>query len=122
MPTRDHIRGPIRPHHQEARGLAAPGQHGQRIHRGKIAPVQVFQPQHQRPLGGQRLECPGQLPRHPLRGRTEQLAAQRLTLRFLHRGGDLDEPGGGLPAQERDERWPLLPRRASPPRASSSGR
>jgi hypothetical protein len=111
MRARDHIRGPIRAHHQEPRGRAAAGEHGQQIDRRRIAPMQVFEPQDERRLGGQRLERLGQLPPHPLRGSAMAPAAQYVQLGLLDERGHLDEPGGCLPAQERDERSPLRPAR-----------
>ena len=73
--------------------------------------MQVFEPQDERRLGGQRLERLGQLPPHPLRGSAMAPAAQYVQLGPFDERGHLDEPGGCLPAQERDERSPLRPAR-----------
>lgn len=73
--------------------------------------MQVFEPQDERRLGAQRLERLGQLPRHPLRGRTMAPAAKQVPLGLLDERGHLDEPGGRLPVQERNERSPLRPAR-----------
>jgi hypothetical protein len=56
MPAQDDVYRPIRADEQQPRGLPAPGQPGEHVQRGRIAPVQIFQHQEQRALPAQRLD------------------------------------------------------------------
>jgi hypothetical protein len=65
----DGVHRPIRAQHQQPRGFATPGHVGEPLDGRQIAPVQIFQHQHEGALGRQRPDHLGQLPQHPrLRG------------------------------------------------------
>jgi hypothetical protein len=66
MPLAQHVLQAIGAQHQEARWLPTPGEHGQYIQRGVVAPVQVFEYEHQRLHGCQSFEGLGQLAQHAL--------------------------------------------------------
>src|SRR5262249_31237291 len=94
---------PIRPAPSRAAPPLPPCQIGEPVQRGYIAPVQIFEPEHQRPLGRQCFHRLRHLPQHPLPRRALNLPWQALTLRCTEECGHLDQPGGRILAQEYDE-------------------
>jgi hypothetical protein len=64
--AKDHIDGPVRADQQEPRRVAAPGEICHEVQRRVIAPVQVFEHEDQRVLGGDGFDRVGQLPQSAL--------------------------------------------------------
>ncbi len=77
-----------------------PGQPGQQVDGRGIGPVQVLQDQHQRPVGGDRLQHRRRLPQPPL-GRPAQGPALQLgAVGLLDQGRQLGQPGRGQTGQQ----------------------
>ena len=90
------LSGSQRPKHQEASGCPPAGHQRQEIHRRRIAPVQVFEHQHQRHLGGQGIQHFGPFPEHALPRRPLEFVPQLRPVRGREQPGHLRHPGGGL--------------------------
>ena len=99
MPPEQHVHGTIRPQHQQPRRLGPLRQVGEGLDRRVIAPLQVFQEQHQRPVGRQRLQRLGELAQHPGRRHAVQAAVEPLQLRLAHQAGELRQPHRRIPSQ-----------------------
>ena len=104
-----HLTRPIRPEHQETGGGPPAGQQRQQIQRRMIAPVQVFEHQHQRPLGGQGVQHFGPFPQHTLPRRPLEFVVQLRPVRGREQPGHLHQPGGGLLPQQCHQARPLRP-------------
>ena len=109
------------PHHQQPRRLAPSGQQRQRCDRRRVAPVQVFEHQHHRALGGQYLERLGQLPQHARRGGILPLARSRCPCLRRDSAGRCASQVGAYCRRHTTRRSPSGAR-PSRPSASSSGR
>ena len=98
------IGGPEAGHDQQTCRLRATGDERQRGQRRRVAPVQIFQPQHQRSLRGQHLKGLGDLAQHALRG--AQRAGLRLCLRQRRPGQprQLRQPAGRIAGQQLAQR------------------
>ena len=74
MVERRRLGRPARPHEHDPGALRAVREHREEIHRGLVAPVQVFQDQHQRLVGRDRLHQPRELAQHLMRRRVDMPA------------------------------------------------
>ena len=61
-----HVGRPVGSEHEQPRGLAPAGQAGQQVDGGRVAPVQVFQDEHEKLVGAQGVEGVEQLTEHPV--------------------------------------------------------
>ena len=73
-------------HHENSRGLLSSCQGMQKVDGGMVAPVQIFQPQDERRIGGNRLAENAKLTQHPGWSGRKQL-------RVIFRAGGGQEPG-----------------------------
>ena len=87
MRPEHHLHRTIRPQHQQPRRLAPLRQVGEGLDRRVIAPLQVFQDQHQHPVGRQHLQRLGELAQHPGRRQPVQAAWSRSSSVSLTRPG-----------------------------------
>ena len=101
MGTPPHLGGPIRREQEQTRRFPPTRQDGQQVQGGGVAPVQVFEHQHQRLLGGQPLQGLGELPEHPFPRRPASAAPQRLQVSGRDQARHLHQPGRRLLPQER---------------------
>ena len=106
MCTDDGVHGAIGAEQEEARRIGTTRDIRQPRQRRHIAPVEVFQHQHERALGGEDIQGFGQLAQHAglcglTRGPLEALPCGR---RHQHR--HLDEPARGVLPQRRNEPLP----------------
>ena len=69
--------------------------------------MQIFEHQQQRLSGGQQLKGLGQLPQHPLPGRTGNAALQCLQVGSTDQAGHLHQPGRRLLLQQRHHLLPV---------------
>ena len=116
MPPEQHLHRPIRPHHQQPRQLGPLPQVGEGLDRRMVAPLQVFQDQHQRPVGRQHLQRLGEFTQHVGRRRPLQAALEALQFRLAHQAGEVRQPHGRIAPQHGADRVPLGPA-AQPPQA-----
>src|SRR5207249_3682110 len=75
---------------------------GERVYGRGVAPVQVLEHDNERPLASERLECPGELTKHPLAVRARHAARERLRAGGVEESGHLQEPAR-RPALERGD-------------------
>jgi hypothetical protein len=73
MGLHNYIRRPIRPKHEQSRWFYASAHCRQPRHCGRIAPLQVFESQHHRPLCGYDLQGFTEFPQHALLRRSRDL-------------------------------------------------
>ena len=87
---------------QEETGRLAPGgEQRQEVHRRGVAPVEVFEDEDERDLGGERLDELGHLAEHPLAGGAQELATEPVAVVLFDEPGELREPGRRVAAQQR---------------------
>ena len=120
MPLEQHLHRPIRPHHQQPRRLGPLRQVGEGLDRRVVAPLQVFQDQHQRPVGRQHLQRLGEFAQHPGRRQPVQAALESLQLRLAHQAGEVRQPHRRILPQHGADRVPLGPV-AQPPQCFQEG-
>ena len=84
---------------EEPRALAPARQRREQVERRRIAPVEIFEHQDERPLRRQHLERVGQLAQHAVARRAGDPALCRLELRIGGERRQLDEPGRRVPRQ-----------------------
>ena len=120
MRLEQHLHRPIRPQHQQPRRLGPLRQVGEGLDRRGITPLQVFQDQHQRPVGRQYLQRLGELAQHPGRCHAVQAAVEPLQLRLAHQAGQLRQPHRRIPSQDGTDHVPLGPL-AQPPQRFHEG-
>jgi hypothetical protein len=102
MVVRERAGRTIGPDDEEARTLGPPGERREQLERRVIAPVQVLEHQHQRPLDGHRLDRIGQLAQHALVSRA------RVGRRAIgEHAGHLREPARRSRSQRRRQRRPV---------------
>ena len=106
MGTAPHFGRPIRADEEQARRFRSARQYCQQVQSGGIAPVQVFEHQHQRLPGSQQFQGLSQLPQHPFPRCPDHAAPQRLQVTGTDQTRHLHQPGRGLLPQERHQ---LLP-------------
>jgi hypothetical protein len=87
LPPHHHVHRAIRPQQQEPSRVASLRQVGERVHRGHITPVQVFEHEHQGRGPSQRVESFGHLAQHPPRGHVRDLPLEALALTVAEQHG-----------------------------------
>ena len=115
----DHVDGTIGGEEHQASGLSAPGKGRDEIERRVVAPVDVFQHEHEWHLGGQRLERLGHLAEHPLPRGAEDLSLETIAVGRRNQRRHLGEPGWRSASSTVMTLSPSA-RRPSRPRASST--
>ena len=110
----DDVDRPIGADHHQPRRVAAPRQVADEIERRVVAPVQIFEHDDQRRLGGDRLDRLGHLAQHAFAGGARPLPLQRLALGGRQQRRQLDEPGRRVLPQQLDDARAV--RRSAEPR------
>ena len=111
-----HIRRPVRSQDQQTRRVPTPGQHAQQIDRGRVAPVQVFQYQHERRVTRHRLERLHQLPQHSLSRRALRAPLYRLHVVVRQQPRQLRQPCRRMLPEDLNQRFAPHPSPQTPER------
>ena len=77
----DQFRWPIGTDQHQVGGLATTGDRRNQIHRREVAPMQVFQDEHQRRIRRQRIQSVAHFPQHPFARRARGFAAKEFAIR-----------------------------------------
>ena len=100
----DQFRGPIGPDQHQVSGAAAAGDVGDQVERREVAPVQVFQHEHQRRPRGQRIQGLAHLAEHALARRAAGVAGEALAIGRRHQRRQLHQPHRRVQPQDLDRR------------------
>ena len=80
VPARNQLRRPVGPDHHQVRSPTPAGDVRDQVQRREVAPVKVFQHEHQRRKRRQRIEHLAHFPQHPLARRAKCLAAEEIAI------------------------------------------
>ncbi len=100
MFLRQHLHRSIGAEHQEPRPLRPPPEEREPVQRGRIAPMQVLEPQDQRGVEREGLQGLGQLAEHALPRVRLRSLLESPSLAGADQGRHLDQPRGGVPGED----------------------